>query len=47
MKPFYEKDGILKVMQLSASAALLEGDRQTIGLKIGDGTKIGIVSQSF
>lgn len=47
MKPFDMGNGYIKVMILSASAGMLEGDSQEMQLTIGDGTGVELVSQSF
>lgn len=47
MKPFYEKDGFMKVMLLSASAGIMKGDRQKFCIKIGSRTKTEFISQSY
>lgn len=46
MKPFYENN-LMKLLQMSASPGLMEGDIQKISIKIGEGCKAEIYSQSF
>lgn len=47
MSPFYVSDDYIKVMLLSASAGIMEGDTQSIDIKVGDGTKVEVISQSY
>ena len=47
MTPFYVTDDYIKVMLLSVSAGIMEGDTQSIDVKIGDDTKVEILSQSY
>lgn len=45
--PFYISEDYIKVMLLSVSAGIMEGDTQNIDIKIGDETKVEVVSQSY
>lgn len=47
IKPFYISDDYIKVMMLSASAGIMEGDTQSIDIKIGNDTKVEVISQSY
>lgn len=47
IKPFYISDDYIKVMILSASAGIMDGDTQCIDIKIGDDTKVEVTSQSY
>jgi len=47
IRPFYVSDDYIKVMMLSASAGIMEGDTQSIDIKIGDDTKVEVISQSY
>jgi urease accessory protein len=47
INPFYISDDYIKVMPLSVSAGIMEGDTQNIDIKIGDGTKVEFISQSY
>ncbi|EKQ54859.1 MULTISPECIES: urease accessory protein UreD [Clostridium] len=47
MSPFYISDDYIKVMLLSVSAGIMEGDTQNIDIKIGDETKVEVISQSY
>lgn len=46
MKPFYE-NGLMRVLQMSASPGVMEGDCQKINIRVGEGAKAEIYSQSF
>lgn len=47
MNPFYISDDYIKVMLLSVSAGIMEGDNQNIDIRIGDKTKVEVISQSY
>lgn len=47
MSPFYEEDDIANIMLISVSAGLLEGDKQTLEIEIGENSKVKLSSQSF
>lgn len=47
MNPFYISDDYIKVMLLSVSAGIMEGDNQNIDIRIGDETKVEVISQSY
>lgn len=47
IKPFYISDDYIKVMMLSASAGIMDGDTQSIDIKIGNETKVEVISQSY
>lgn len=47
IKPFYISDEYIKVMMLSASAGIMDGDTQSINIKIGNDTKVEFTSQSY
>lgn len=47
MSPFYISDDYIKVMLLSVSAGIMEGDTQNIDIKVGDETKVEVISQSY
>jgi urease accessory protein len=47
IKPFYVSDDYIKVMMLSASAGIMEGDTQSINIEIGNDTKVEVISQSY
>lgn len=47
IKPFYISDDYIKVMMLSASAGIMDGDTQSIDMKIGNETKVEVISQSY
>ncbi|TJX12935.1 urease accessory protein UreD [Tissierella creatinini] len=46
-RPFYEKDGRLKIISILVSPGILEGDTQRIELKVLEGSKTLITSQSY
>lgn len=46
MKPFYENN-IMKILQMSSSPGLMEGDSQIINISVGDNCEGEIYSQSF
>lgn len=46
MKPFYEK-GLMRVLQMSASPGIMEGDCQKIDICVKDNSVCEIYSQSF
>lgn len=47
MNPFVKKDGSIQIMMMSASAGIMEGDRQEFHFHIGEGSKMEFLSQSF
>lgn len=47
MNPFYLSKDHIEVMLLSASAAIMAGDRQEISLKVTEGSKLTFTSQSY
>ena len=47
MQPFLLKDGSIQVMLLSASAGIMEGDRQEFKFHIQEEAKLEFVSQSY
>ena len=47
MKPFEHQDGSIQVMLLSASAGIMEGDRQDFDFEIECGADFEFVSQSY
>ncbi|HEY5586285.1 MAG TPA: urease accessory protein UreD [Ruminiclostridium sp.] len=47
MKPFAKENGDISVMLLTASAGLMQGDRQKITLNIGQNTALYLTSQAF
>lgn len=47
IKPFYISDDYIKVMMLSASAGIMDGDTQSIDIKVGNDTKVEFTSQSY
>lgn len=47
MSPFQQPDGGIKVMPLTASAGIMEGDRQVIHIETKPHTKLEYVSQSY
>ena len=47
MKPFPRPKGGICVMQLAASAGIMEGDRQEIRLLAGPGADLEVVSQAY
>ena len=47
MLPFEKKGGGIQVMQLSASAGILEGDRQRFSFEVLPGADLEFVSQSY
>jgi len=49
MQPFYPQGerGIMQVMALSASAGIMEGDRQEISIEAGENSKLEFLSQSY
>ena len=47
MNPFVKKDGSIQIMMMSASAGIMEGDRQEFDFHIGEGSKMEFLSQSF
>lgn len=47
MPPFYISEDYIKVMLLSVSAGIMEGDTQDIDINIGDETKVEVISQSY
>ena len=47
MRPFIKDDGGIKIMLLSASAALMAGDEQEINILVNDGADLEFVSQSY
>jgi len=47
MEPFKEKDGSIRVMILSASAGIMEGDRQEISVFVEKGAELELLSQSY
>ena len=47
MLPFEKKNGGLSVMLMSASAGIMEGDRQELSFDIGSGADLEFVSQSY
>ena len=47
MKPFSGNGGEIRVMQLSASAGIMAGDRQSLEFHIKNGSKVSFLSQSF
>lgn len=47
IKPFYISDEYIKVMMLSASAGIMDGDTQSIDIRIGNETKVEVISQSY
>ncbi len=46
-RPFYEKEGKIKLMVLAVSAGILEGDVQEINISALEGSKTIITSQSY
>lgn len=46
MKPFYEND-LMRILQMSASPGVMEGDCQTININIKENSKAEIYSQSY
>lgn len=46
-RPFYEKDGGIKIIAISVSAGIMEGDVQEINIKTLEGSKATITSQSY
>lgn len=46
-RPFYEDGGILKIMAIAVSAGIMEGDVQEINIKVLEGSKTLITSQSY
>lgn len=46
MKPFYE-GGLMKILQMSASPGIMEGDRQNINISIDENACCEIYSQSY
>lgn len=47
MKPFAGDQGDIRIMQLSASAGIMAGDRQSLEFHIKNGSKASFCSQSF
>lgn len=47
MQPFYPPSGVMEVMLLSASAGLMEGDRQEITLDVSPGAAMAFKSQAY
>lgn len=47
MKPFPRRDGGLMVMQQMASVGIMEGDRQYQEVRVGDGCRLLLTTQSF
>lgn len=46
-RPFYEKDGALKIITLAVSAGIMEGDVQEINIRALEGSNTIITSQSY
>lgn len=46
MKPFYE-NGVMRILQMSASPGIMEGDCQKISISVKKGAKAELYSQSF
>lgn len=46
-RPFYEKDGTLRIMVIAVSAGILEGDIQEININALEGSRTVITSQSY
>lgn len=46
-KPFYDEKNHMKVMMLSVSAGIMEGDRQEVQVEVGENATATIVSQAF
>ncbi|MDR7855237.1 urease accessory protein UreD [Tissierella sp.] len=46
-RPFYEKNGALKIVAITVSAGILEGDVQEINIKTLEGSNTIITSQSY
>ncbi len=46
MKPFYE-NGLMRVVQMSASPGLMSGDKQEIDITVGENSVAELCSQSF
>lgn len=47
MRPYYEKKDTMTVMQQTASAGIMAGDRQEIDITVLSGAKMELVSQAF
>lgn len=47
MHPFRKPDGSIQVMLLSASAGIMDGDRQEFDLNIREGASVEFISQSY
>ena len=47
MRPFYEKKDIMTVMQLTASAGIMAGDRQEIDIRVCEGARMEFLSQAY
>ena len=47
MHPFYEKKDIMTVMILTASAGIMDGDRQEFLFQLGSNAQMEVVSQAF
>lgn len=47
MKPFPQENGGISVMLLTASAGLMQGDRQEISLSVGEGAHLTLTSQAY
>ncbi len=46
-KPFYDSENNMKIMTLSISAGIMEGDNQEIEIEVGKDARAEITSQSF
>lgn len=46
-RPFYERDGALKIITIAVSAGIMEGDEQEINIKALEGSNTLITSQSY
>ncbi len=46
-KPFYDAENNMKIMMLSISAGIMEGDSQEIEIEVGENARAEITSQSF
>lgn len=45
--PFYKDDGSIKVIVMSSSAGIMQGDVQEYNITVNDNTKIELTSQSY
>lgn len=46
-KPFYQPDGTMKLMLLSVSAGLMDGDEQEMRIRVGADARVELTNQSY